>query len=143
MIESSSYGKFSLLSLTRGDLRSSRTSDRDHRFFIANSRTYHDGRDADLIQLNSTHEKTMTLTTISTRSLSATALPPAAKARVGGTTRPRRSYSSQPPRGPNTTVKFWPFLAIIIVGTGAFAYVSKSRAGQGRAPIARNEIPNK
>ncbi|KAI0533574.1 uridylate kinase [Xylaria digitata] len=44
---------------------------------------------------------------------------------------PQRAYSSQPPRGPNATVKFWPFLAIIIVGTGAFVYVSKSRAGQG------------
>jgi hypothetical protein len=42
-----------------------------------------------------------------------------------------RNYSSQPPRGPNTAVKFWPFLAIIVVGTGAFAYVSKSMAGQG------------
>ncbi|GAW25233.1 hypothetical protein SAMD00023353_0301560 [Rosellinia necatrix] len=60
-----------------------------------------------------------------------------------GSATPRRGYSSQPPRGSTATVKFWPFLAIIIVGTGAFAYVSKSRAGQGRAPIARNEIPNK
>ncbi|KAI1189050.1 hypothetical protein F5B17DRAFT_392789 [Nemania serpens] len=57
----------------------------------------------------------------------------------------RRTYSTRPPRGPNATVKFWPFLAIIAVGTGAFAYISKSRAGQGmgHAPVARNEIPNK
>ncbi|KAI0456596.1 hypothetical protein F5B21DRAFT_143486 [Xylaria acuta] len=60
-----------------------------------------------------------------------------------GPATPRRTYSSQPPRGPNATVKFWPFIAVIIVGTGAFAYMSKSRAGQGRAPIARNEIPNR
>ncbi|KAI0400547.1 uridylate kinase [Xylaria palmicola] len=44
----------------------------------------------------------------------------------------RRPYSSKPPRGPNTAVKFWPFLAIIVVGTGAFAYVSKSRSGRGK-----------
>ncbi|KAI0191593.1 hypothetical protein F4808DRAFT_443700 [Astrocystis sublimbata] len=56
----------------------------------------------------------------------------------------RRTYSSGPPRRGNTEpVKFWPFLAVIAIGTGAFAYVSKQRAGQGRAPIARNEIPNR
>ncbi|KAI1749346.1 hypothetical protein F4782DRAFT_513422, partial [Xylaria castorea] len=66
----------------------------------------------------------------------------ATRTSISGSATPRRTYSSQPPRGPNATVKFWPFILVIIVGTGAFAYVSKSRAGQGRAPIARNEIPN-
>ncbi|KAI1300295.1 uridylate kinase [Xylaria venustula] len=73
----------------------------------------------------------MTLATIPTASPSTPARPSAARtarARIGGTTIQPRSYSSQPPRGPNTTVKFWPFLAIIIVGTGAFAYVSNLRA---------------
>ncbi|KAI1435314.1 hypothetical protein GGR50DRAFT_657913 [Xylaria sp. CBS 124048] len=59
---------------------------------------------------------------------------------------PRRTYSSRPPRGPtnnSNAVKFWPFLAIIAVGTGAFMYVSRLRAGQGHSPIARNEIPNR
>ncbi|KAI1279216.1 hypothetical protein F5Y07DRAFT_359479 [Xylaria sp. FL0933] len=78
------------------------------------------------------------LTTATTKSLLTMT-----RASSGGSRIPQRAYSSQPPRGPNTTVKFWPFLAIIVVGTGAFAYVSKLRAGQGRAPIARNEIPNK
>ncbi|KAI0396236.1 hypothetical protein F5Y17DRAFT_456176 [Xylariaceae sp. FL0594] len=64
------------------------------------------------------------------------------------TPRVARAYSTSPPpppprKAPNTTVKFWPFIAIIVVGTGAFAYVSQMRAGSGRAPIARNEIPNK
>ncbi|GAW18147.1 hypothetical protein ANO14919_076210 [Xylariales sp. No.14919] len=81
--------------------------------------------------------------TATTRSLFMTARLSATRAGVEGSAISRRTYSSRSPRGPNTTVKFWPFLAIIIVGTGAFAYVSKSRAGQGRAPIARNEIPNK
>ncbi|KAK5632941.1 hypothetical protein RRF57_008655 [Xylaria bambusicola] len=53
------------------------------------------------------------------------------KATVRGSRLSRMHYSSQPRRGPNITVKFWPFLAIIVVGTGAFAYVSKTRAGQG------------
>ncbi|KAI0514810.1 hypothetical protein F5B22DRAFT_609700 [Xylaria bambusicola] len=53
------------------------------------------------------------------------------RAPVRGSRLSSMAYSSQPRRGPNTTVKFWPFLAIIIVGTGAFAYVSKTRAGQG------------
>ncbi|KAI3343055.1 hypothetical protein F4824DRAFT_129086 [Ustulina deusta] len=72
-----------------------------------------------------------TVTTATTRSLLTTAKLPATRARTGGSKIPWRTYSSQPRRGPNTTVKFWPFLAIIVVGTGAFAYVSKSRAGQG------------
>ncbi|KAI0553534.1 hypothetical protein F4679DRAFT_423011 [Xylaria curta] len=67
----------------------------------------------------------------------------ATRTSIGGSVTSRRTYSSQPPRGSNATVKFWPFILVIIVGTGAFAYVSKSRAGQGRAPIARNEIPNR
>ncbi|KAI1368561.1 uridylate kinase [Xylaria arbuscula] len=53
------------------------------------------------------------------------------KATTRGLRIPQMGYSSQLPRGPNATVKFWPFLAIIVVGTGAFAYVSKSRSGQG------------
>ncbi|KAI1200582.1 hypothetical protein F5X97DRAFT_293131 [Nemania serpens] len=71
----------------------------------------------------------MTTITTATRSLSMTARLPAL---TSGPATHQRTYSSRPPRGPNTTtVKFWPFLAIIVVGTGAFAYISKSRAGQG------------
>ncbi|KAI1736930.1 hypothetical protein F4680DRAFT_244282 [Xylaria scruposa] len=84
-----------------------------------------------------------TLATAATRRLLTTARPSATRTSVSGSVTPRRTYSSQPPRGPNATVKFWPFILVIIIGTGAFAYVSKSRAGQGRAPIARNEIPNR
>ncbi|KAI1157085.1 hypothetical protein F4825DRAFT_400576 [Nemania diffusa] len=80
------------------------------------------------------------MTTFTTARLLATRM--RTRASIRGWATSRRLYSSRP-RGPNATVKFWPFLAIIVVGTGAFAYVSKSRAGQGRAPIARNEIPNK
>ncbi|KAI0101590.1 hypothetical protein GGR51DRAFT_529472 [Nemania sp. FL0031] len=83
-----------------------------------------------------------TSTAAATRSLLTTRLF-SSRTSVGSLAVQRRPYSSRPPKGPNVTVKFWPFLAIIVVGTGAFAYVSKSRAGQGRAPIARNEIPNR
>ncbi|KAI1827997.1 hypothetical protein F4861DRAFT_237412 [Xylaria intraflava] len=63
--------------------------------------------------------------------------PSVASARDTHPATPRRTYSSQPPRRPsNNTVKFWPFLAIIVVGTGAFAYMSKSRAGQGVLIVA-------
>ncbi|KAI2638050.1 uridylate kinase [Xylaria nigripes] len=48
-----------------------------------------------------------------------------------GSAASRRTYSSRPPRGANTTVKFWPFLLITAMSFGAFAYMSKSRAGQG------------
>ncbi|KAI1168780.1 hypothetical protein F5B18DRAFT_196540 [Nemania serpens] len=84
----------------------------------------------------------MTTFTTATRSLSRLA---ASGPSIRGPATNQRTYSSRPPRGPNTTVKFWPFLAIITAATGAFAYISKSRAGQGmgHAPVARNEIPNK
>ncbi|KAI8635117.1 uridylate kinase [Xylariaceae sp. FL1651] len=72
----------------------------------------------------------MATATAAARSFFATTQRSAARAGMRGSSS-RRTYSTQPPRGPNNSVKFWPFLAIIIVGTGAFAYVSKSRAGQG------------
>lgn len=45
----------------------------------------------------------------------------------------RRDYSSGPGKGtgnPNTAVKFWPFVLIIIVGTGAYVQLVNSRKGE-------------
>ncbi|KAI1428290.1 uridylate kinase [Xylaria sp. FL1777] len=82
------------------------------------------------------------MTKSTTRSLFTTPKLPATRAKTRGSTIPRRTYSAQPPRGPNATVKFWPFLAIIVVGTGAFAYVSKSRANRGKMP-AVDDLKNR
>ncbi|KAI1862138.1 uncharacterized protein JN550_010441 [Neoarthrinium moseri] len=40
----------------------------------------------------------------------------------------RRSYSSEPPKGSSSSIKFWPFLVIIALGTGGYAMVVKQRA---------------
>ncbi|KAI2640618.1 hypothetical protein GGS26DRAFT_539068 [Hypomontagnella submonticulosa] len=39
-----------------------------------------------------------------------------------------RTYSTQPPRGPNNSVKFWPFLAIIGIGTAGYVLMIRARA---------------
>lgn len=42
-----------------------------------------------------------------------------------------RPYSSQPPKPRrNDEVKFWPFLAVIIVGTGGYMALAKHRHGE-------------
>ncbi|KAI1454381.1 hypothetical protein F4805DRAFT_439863 [Annulohypoxylon moriforme] len=48
-----------------------------------------------------------------------------------------RTYSSQPPKGPNQAVKFWPFIAIIGIGFGSYAYMAKARAAAKTAPIKK------
>ncbi|KAI4868586.1 hypothetical protein F4820DRAFT_444998 [Hypoxylon rubiginosum] len=48
-----------------------------------------------------------------------------------------RTYSTQPPRGPNNAVKFWPFLVIIGLGTGGYVFMIKSRAESRNAPVRR------
>ncbi|KAI1780088.1 hypothetical protein F4818DRAFT_437379 [Hypoxylon cercidicola] len=48
-----------------------------------------------------------------------------------------RTYSTQPPRGPNNAVKFWPFLVIIGVGTAGYVFMIKSRAESRNAPVRR------
>ncbi|KAI1382285.1 hypothetical protein F4677DRAFT_21372 [Hypoxylon crocopeplum] len=50
---------------------------------------------------------------------------------------PLRSYSTQPPRGSNNAVKFWPFLAIIGIGTAGYVFMIKSRAESRHAPVRR------
>ncbi|KAH6963528.1 hypothetical protein DER45DRAFT_112485 [Fusarium avenaceum] len=50
-----------------------------------------------------------------------------------------RPYSSQPPKPRrNDEVKFWPFLAVIIVGTGGYMALAKHRHGK-----IHNPDPNK
>ncbi|KAI2614459.1 uncharacterized protein GGS25DRAFT_471817 [Hypoxylon fragiforme] len=41
---------------------------------------------------------------------------------------PSRGYSAQPPRGPNNAVKFWPFAAIIAMGSAGYVLLARSRA---------------
>ncbi|KAI1083145.1 hypothetical protein F5B20DRAFT_577527 [Whalleya microplaca] len=50
-----------------------------------------------------------------------------------------RTYSTQPPRGPNQSVKFWPFIAIIVLGSAGYYYMVKQRAQYmtGHAPVRR------
>ncbi|KAI6093903.1 hypothetical protein F4821DRAFT_221700 [Hypoxylon rubiginosum] len=48
-----------------------------------------------------------------------------------------RTYSTQPPRGPNNAVKFWPFVAIIGLGTAGYVFMIKSRASSRNAPVRR------
>ncbi|KAI1383303.1 uncharacterized protein F4822DRAFT_72964 [Hypoxylon trugodes] len=48
-----------------------------------------------------------------------------------------RAYSAQPPRGSNNSVKFWPFLAIIGIGTAGYVFMIKSRADSRHAPVRR------
>ncbi|KAK6193423.1 eukaryotic translation initiation factor 2 subunit gamma [Pestalotiopsis sp. IQ-011] len=40
----------------------------------------------------------------------------------------RRAYSTEPPKGSNNSIKFWPFLVIIALGTGGYAMVVNQRA---------------
>ncbi|KAI1127941.1 uridylate kinase [Nemania abortiva] len=85
-----------------------------------------------------------TSTAATTRSLLMTGRLLSTRTSTGSSATQQRPYSSRPPRGPNTTVKFWPFLAIIVIGTGAFAYVSKSRAGQGTSKMpAIDDLKNR
>ncbi|KAI1398529.1 hypothetical protein F4819DRAFT_468245 [Hypoxylon fuscum] len=53
-----------------------------------------------------------------------------------------RAYSTQPPKGPNATVKFWPFVAIIVIGTAGYIFTAKSMAKSRNTPIRRNSISN-
>ncbi|KAI0382032.1 hypothetical protein F5Y04DRAFT_56243 [Hypomontagnella monticulosa] len=48
-----------------------------------------------------------------------------------------RTYSTQPPRGPNNSVKFWPFVAIIGIGTAGYVFMIKTRADSRHAPVRR------
>ncbi|OTB08739.1 hypothetical protein M426DRAFT_316755 [Hypoxylon sp. CI-4A] len=48
-----------------------------------------------------------------------------------------RSYSTQPPRGPNNAVKFWPFIAIIGLGTAGYVFMIRARAESRNAPVRR------
>ena len=50
----------------------------------------------------------------------------------------RRAYSSQPPKGPNQNVKFWPFLIIIAAGTAGYAVLVRGRTGEPIAWAARD-----
>ncbi|KAI1448082.1 hypothetical protein F5Y02DRAFT_334091 [Annulohypoxylon stygium] len=45
-----------------------------------------------------------------------------------------RTYSTQPPKGPNNAVKFWPFIAIVGIGFASYAYMAKARAAAKTAP---------
>ncbi|KAI1096121.1 hypothetical protein F5B19DRAFT_221341 [Rostrohypoxylon terebratum] len=45
-----------------------------------------------------------------------------------------RTYSTQPPRGSNNVVKFWPFAVIVAIGFGSYAYMAKARAAAKTAP---------
>ncbi|KAI0125705.1 uridylate kinase [Xylariales sp. AK1849] len=55
---------------------------------------------------------------------------PRATATTTSITRPatRRAYSTQPPKGPNSNVKFWPFVIIIAAGTGGYALLVNTKA---------------
>ncbi|KAI0842185.1 hypothetical protein F5Y06DRAFT_259206 [Hypoxylon sp. FL0890] len=48
-----------------------------------------------------------------------------------------RTYSTQPPRGPNNTVKFWPFIAIIGIGSAGYVFMVRSRAETRNAPVKK------
>ncbi|KAI2471205.1 hypothetical protein F4781DRAFT_128095 [Annulohypoxylon bovei var. microspora] len=48
-----------------------------------------------------------------------------------------RTYSTQPPRGSNDAVKFWPFLVIIGLGFGGYAFLVKTRVENRTAPAKR------
>ncbi|KAI1208716.1 uncharacterized protein F4807DRAFT_461257 [Annulohypoxylon truncatum] len=48
-----------------------------------------------------------------------------------------RTYSTQPPRGSNNVVKFWPFVAIIGIGFASYAYMAKTRAAAKTAPMKK------
>ncbi|KAI0483107.1 hypothetical protein GGR56DRAFT_622945 [Xylariaceae sp. FL0804] len=45
--------------------------------------------------------------------------------------------STQPPRGSNQEIKFWPFALIIVIATGAFVAITKTRAERKTAPVRR------
>ncbi|KAL7629242.1 bifunctional uridylate/adenylate kinase [Parahypoxylon ruwenzoriense] len=49
----------------------------------------------------------------------------------------RRLYSTQPPRGRNNAVKFWPFAAIIALGSGGYALMIRARAESRTAPARK------
>ncbi|KAI0018355.1 hypothetical protein F4780DRAFT_781507 [Xylariomycetidae sp. FL0641] len=49
--------------------------------------------------------------------------------------------STEPPKGQNNAIKFWPFLAIIALGTGAFMYVANTRDKSKNVPVARPYKP--
>ncbi|OTA64647.1 hypothetical protein K449DRAFT_392759 [Hypoxylon sp. EC38] len=48
-----------------------------------------------------------------------------------------RTYSTQPPRGSNNTVKFWPFIAIIGLGSAGYVFMVRSRAESRNAPARK------
>ncbi|KAI0851524.1 hypothetical protein F5Y00DRAFT_229994 [Daldinia vernicosa] len=48
-----------------------------------------------------------------------------------------RTYSTQPPRGSNNTVKFWPFLAIIGLGTAGYVMLVRAKAASRNTPVRR------
>ncbi|KAI8960116.1 hypothetical protein F5Y11DRAFT_330822 [Daldinia sp. FL1419] len=48
-----------------------------------------------------------------------------------------RAYSTQPPRDSNNTVKFWPFVAIIGLGTAGYVYMVRAKAASRNAPVRR------
>ncbi|KAH9909200.1 hypothetical protein F4778DRAFT_715735 [Xylariomycetidae sp. FL2044] len=69
--------------------------------------------------------------------------------RGGGGGGSRLQYSTlppPPPKGPgnhprnNNAVKFWPFFAIIVLGTGAYVLMVRKRAERGHAPVRRNQF---
>ncbi|ETS87720.1 hypothetical protein PFICI_01548 [Pestalotiopsis fici W106-1] len=59
------------------------------------------------------------------------------------TTAARRAYSTEPPKGSNNSIKFWPFVVIIALGTGGYAMIVNRRAGMFSAfetsPISSSE----
>ncbi|KAI1143533.1 hypothetical protein F5Y05DRAFT_368931 [Hypoxylon sp. FL0543] len=78
----------------------------------------------------------MTATTAPTQRLLMRPAPPF-RFRTPSSAWPLRTYSTQPPRGPNNTVKFWPFIAIIGLGTAGYVFMVRSRAESRNAPVRR------
>ncbi|KAI1470189.1 uncharacterized protein F4812DRAFT_421814 [Daldinia caldariorum] len=59
--------------------------------------------------------------------------------RTATATPSRRSYSTQPPRDSNNTVKFWPFIAIIGLGTAGYVSLVRAKAANRTAPARKTQ----
>lgn len=47
----------------------------------------------------------------------------------------RRTYSStEPPKGNNAAVKFWPFVLVIVAGSAGYALLVNKKAGKSMEP---------
>ncbi|KAK9420979.1 hypothetical protein SUNI508_06124 [Seiridium unicorne] len=57
------------------------------------------------------------------------------------TTAARRAYSTEPPKGSSNSIKFWPFLVIIALGTGGYAMIVNRRAEMPPTEKKAGELP--